>query len=425
MTLTTVVQLLFTVTVSVASESMTVRGQVACSKEYNPLPCDPVWIVEVIIVRTMEAVLALVAVMITAIIVLNWRRASGVFSYPCSIASMAALLSHTEVIEDLRRIDPNANSDAVAEALGGSRYTLENFESSPGVMRYGLSKTVATMPPRRSQSSLGNDYAELPNPANNDSGSKAKRKIPWKALLDPVFIAIQVGLFALILAYYVDLRPDPFTRFFDAATFGPRFVLVVIATIIDDRWKELEREVRIMVPYRKLAKQNAKSREIILMSLHGVPLTTFPFAVWYRNFFHAFVAFTAISSDLLIILVSGVPYSYGQIPAVSAAASLISLAVLGFMIVANVAVVVWRRGNPQMPRDPDTLASVWMMMCGSRMVGDFEGMERVERDTRDAAVRRSQRRYWFAKARGLDDKERHMIDLESDDDEETGYEYEH
>jgi Protein of unknown function (DUF3433) len=413
MNLTAFIYIFLTVTCSVASEAMTIRAG-DCQTKLGPQVCEPMWVVQVRVVRGLESFLAFAAAMIIVRIILSYKRPRGVFSYPCSIASMAALFSNQDAIDDFRQIDPQADNDALAKALAGNQYTLERYEMPSGIVRYGLTKAVV-QPGTRPQRSLSSDFSEVSNPAAKSANHR--NWVPWASILTILFLGLHGAFFAVILDY--QLNHADTSLFLNKATFGPRFVMVCVALLIDTGWKRLEREVRIMIPYRRLAKQDASSRDLVVMPLHGVPITTFPRAIWLGNFYHAFVAFVAILSDFLIIAVSAIPYNFGQLHNVSLVSSLTSLVILGVMMIAIITVFVWRLGNPKMPRQPDTLANVWMLLCGSRMLEDFEGMEEVSKKARDFAIRRSGRRYWFGKANGIDGKERDMVDEAHSDSEES------
>jgi hypothetical protein len=147
------------------------------------------------------------------------------------------------------------------------------------------------------------------------------------------------------------------------------------------------------------------------MSLHGVPLTTFLYALWYGNFYQAYVALTAILSEFLIIAVVGVPYNFGIIQDVSLFSSTACLGLLGFMTITAASIFWWRWTNPPMPRKPDTLANVMMMLCASKMLELFDGLGPNPAQSRDLETRTAGRQYRFGKQHGIDEKERAMIEV--------------
>jgi hypothetical protein len=81
------------------------------------------------------------------------------------------------------------------------------------------------------------------------------------------------------------------------------------------------------------------------------------------------------------------------------------------MIVGMVSLLFWQRGNPKMPRKPDTLVNTWLLMCSSRFIDDFKG--RPLKEVEDE-INHRHGRFWFRKAMGVDEVERWMIEAESD-----------
>jgi Protein of unknown function (DUF3433) len=389
---------------SLASGAMTVKATAYCGKN-NTSPCNLVWILKVPVVRGVQALLSLAAIMVIALVILRRPRRSGVFSNPSSIASMAALFSHRGVLHDIRRLDPNATEDQIAEALSGNHYMMGSFESSPRRHRYGLMKKTGALTAYRSQ--MSTDVA----PSHNISSHF------WKEVLrDILFLLCILGLFGVVLAYYLDSANDAFNRFFNSGEFAPRFILTLSATVIDNHWKRIEREVRVMTPYRCLRKRNAMAGKTILVSMNGTPISSFPLAVSRGDVFHALVAFTAIMSDILIVAIAGVPFAQAQVWLSFIVSAYVSLGILGLMVLVVLGTFWWRAGNERMgmPRAPSTMVAVLMMLCneGNGLRGEFEGWEGVGTAARDIACKKRKGRYWTGRILEGDGRERWVVDCE-------------
>jgi hypothetical protein len=402
---------------SLASGAMTVRATAYCGKN-NTSPCNLVWILKVPIIRGVQALLSLVALMVIVLVILRWPRRSGVFSNPSSIASMAALFSHRGLLHDIRRIDLSATKAQIAEALSGNRYMMGSFESLPGRHRYGLMRTASASRASRSQMSLGSQYSAVSNPANPDvTPSHNVFSRLWKKVIrDTLFLLCILGLFGVVLAYYLDSANDAFNRFFNSDTFAPRFILTLAATAIDNHWKRIEREVRIMTPYRRLHKRNAAAGKTILMSMNGTPISSFPLALIRGDLFHALVAFTAIMSDILILAVAGVPFAHAEVWLSFIVSAYVSLGILGLMVLVVLGTFWWRRGNEKMgiPRAPSTIAAVLMMLCneGNGLRREFEGWEGMRTAARDIACKKRKGRYWAGRILEEDGRERWVVECE-------------
>lgn len=103
-------------------------------------------------------------------------------------------------------------------------------------------------------------------------------------------------------------------------------------------------------------------------------------------------------SDVLIVSVSGVPYSRAQIWQSFLVSSYLSMAVLGWMVGCVGAVFWWRvrvrrEGLGQL--EVDTLVRVWLGLCdeGNGVRREFEGWESGRGRERDEKCRERGGRY--------------------------------
>jgi hypothetical protein len=410
--------------VTLAGESMSVRPTGYCHTHASThQPCDPTWVINRPVVRIMEALLCAVFVLVVALLLHTRKRFSGVFTNPSWISSMADLLGHPAFVEDLRNIPPFATADEVKAALAGNRYMLAKFEVPGGRLRYGVIKTEegppssASSSPPPLQTQAG--YMAFPNPEYQRYYSPPRKS--WQTsvvgLLDVgFFLAVVLALFSIILAYWFLSGDDPLNNFFNSNSFGPRFLLTGGAVVAGSGWKRFEREARIMEPYRRMAdrRQPTYAEDSIYASPTGTPFSTVFVALVRRSYAVAVIAAVALLSQVLIIAVPGVPFSAGQIAPAYRASTFVSLAILGVMVLAFGVVLARRRGDPPMPRDPDTPAHVWLYLCASRMVDTSRGLEVVgnrvypNRDCGDTAGVRCS--YWCAVSTGVDARMRWMVD---------------
>jgi hypothetical protein len=407
--------------VTLAGESMGVRPTGYCHTHVSThQPCEPVWVINQPVVRVMEALLCVIFVLVIALLLHTRRKFSGVFSDPSWISSMADLLGHPAFVEDLRNIPPFATAGEVKAALAGNWYMLTSFEVPGGRLRYGVVKMEEGPP---SSSSLPSQtpagYMAFPNPEYQHHYSPPPKS--WQAsvaaFLDVgFFLAVVLALFSIILAYWFLSGDDPLNNFFNSDTFGPRFLLTSGAVVASSGWKRFEREARIMEPYRRMADrwQPARAEDSVCVSPTGTPFSTVFVALARRSYTVAVIAAVALLSQVLIIAVPGVPFSEGQIMPAYRASTFVSLAILGVMVLAFGVVVARRRGDPPMPRDPDTPVHVWLYLCASRMVYLSRGLEVVGkrvypyRDWGDTADVHCS--YWCALSTGVDRRRRWMVD---------------
>jgi hypothetical protein len=406
--------------VTLAGESMRVSPTGYCHTHVSThQPCNPVWVVNRPVVRVMETLLCATLVLVIALLLHTRKRFSGVFTDPSWISSMADLLGDPAFVEDLRNIPPFATADEVKAALAGNWYKLTSFEVPGGRLRYGVVKTEEGPPSSLPPSQTLAGYTAFPNLEYQHHHSPPRKSLQASVarFLDVgFFLAVVLALFSIILAYWFLRGDDPLNNFFNGDTFGPRFLLTGGAVVAGSGWKRFEREARIMEPYRRMAdrQQLARAEDSVRVSLTGTPFSTAFVALARRSYAVAVIAAVTLLSQVLIIAVPGVPFGAGQIIPAYRASTFVSLAILGVMVLAFGVVVARRRGDPPIPRDPDTPVHVWLYLCASRMVDTSRGLEVVGNrvypygDRGDTAGVRCY--YWCALSTGVDARRRWMVE---------------
>lgn len=425
----------------IASESMTITATQLCQTAAGGTqPCAPVWVLNIAAGRVLEGVLILTAILIMLVIIFNFRRRSGIFSNPSSIATMASLLSHDDLLSDLRQIDASAPDASIVAALSGNRYMLMSYNDAAGIPRYGITKTTSSAasnpyslgPTNNFDAMSQAKYAALSNPSNmalqeHPITEQKPFSVSWRTARDVLFLLVILALFGIVLAYYVVGDRSAFNNFFNSGTFGPKFTLTAVAALIDFLWKTLEREVRILVPYQRLGARQAGPEKSVLVDVAGVPISSMWGALRRGEILHAVVAFTAILSDVLIIAVGGVPFGTGSFWEAYLYSSYLSLGILGWMALVMSAVFWWRAQvrRLRMPREPDTILSVWLMLAdeGNRVLKEYGGWETTRGAERDRAATGRGSRYWGGWAKGEDGIERWCVGMEGGESSLMGYEH--
>ena len=173
---------------------------------------------------------------------------------------------------------------------------------------------------------------------------------------------------------------------------------------------DLIAEIRTVQPYRLLASGNVKSRTIF-QSMSCTPFSTLPVALLRGDLFLAAVAAMAILSEVLIIAVSGVPFSAAEYHASFLISTYLSFAILGLMLVVLTGLPIWRRGKPYLPYESDTLFAVWSYLCASRMIEDLKDLARCESSVRDKRIINSRKRYFYGLSSGVDGVQRYAVDV--------------
>jgi len=179
-------------------------------------PCFPRLSADITIIHLLQGLLSFIALMTLTIIYMVLRSPTGLSADPSSIASVATLVHHPEVLYDFRRIQDQASNKGITKMLGKKCYRLGNYLGSDGVERYGI---IPGNP--NSYYLLENNLETTYVDGRKDSNTRA-----LKHLLDIAFVLFILGLLGVVLAYYKDGANDGFNRFFNSNSFGPLFFMV-------------------------------------------------------------------------------------------------------------------------------------------------------------------------------------------------------
>ncbi|KAI9742735.1 MAG: hypothetical protein M1835_003011 [Candelina submexicana] len=400
-----IVYLATDLTAPLASETLFTDTKSGCTGGTGANPCFPRLSVDRLVARLMQGLLGCVAVLILAIMVILFRRRKpGLCADPSSIATMASLLNHEHVVDDFQRLDPGATDDEMKEELKEKRYRLAHYKAGNGTIRYGV------VPVHDVQWANARNYIAVHQPNTRTRKRSYLRSTHFLVILrDSAFLLILVGILGLVVAYYKAAGDTPFNVFMNSQSFGPRFIMTAVASIIGSQWKRLEREIRIVAPYKALLSSPQGPRSTLLFRSTTLPITSFFNSLYHGHFFLTSIALVAILSEILVIMLAGVPFQSAQTWFAFLVSAYLSMTILGIMIIALVAIFWWRT-SIKMPRMPDTLAAVWSYLCASFLLEDFEALEGLDEKERDKRIRSWGKRYEFGKKMGVDGVVRWAVD---------------
>lgn len=114
------ISLITTALAPLSSETFFVSLFGDCGSNY----CYATWGIYTLLARTIEAILALIAILTALIIILGLRRDSGVFADPLSICGLATLINHPDVLREFRDIDSFASVSKMKRELAGLKFGL-------------------------------------------------------------------------------------------------------------------------------------------------------------------------------------------------------------------------------------------------------------------------------------------------------------
>lgn len=171
----------------------------------------------------------------------------------------------------------------------------------------------------------------------------------------------------------------------------------------------LSAELQRLEPYRYLLQGNARAEDSILFRSHANPFAGLAASLAHRHAFPAFVSFLAILCEPLTIALTNIPFQAGTTFEAYNVCTYISVGILSLMVI-GITWSFWRGPVTGLPREPDTIASVMLYLCASRMRENFEGMATLSGKERDDRVKKWRKNYRFGQVMGVDGVQRTGID---------------
>jgi hypothetical protein len=409
---------------ALATQSTTIRAVGVCYSTTGQSHCEPRWQLNITYARVLQGILLVTVLLILGMMILSARRQSGVFSNPSSIATMASLLSNDEFISEIRKIPQSSCRSTIRRFLDPIKFKLARYATVSGHVRYGFVRT-ADPPPRPALEMC--DQHQCPARSNNSGHehplSKERSPISNCFLIDVIFLLAIIALLSITVAYYLTSGDNGFNNFFNHHPLRT-FVLTLTASILDGRWKQLEHEVRLMTPYRRLFRGSAEPETTILVTQNATAITSFFSALWHGNIFHAFVAVVATLSDVLIIVIGSVPHSPAQFKIDFVVCVYTSWVILGIMAVMMLALFRWRALNEKMmmPHEPNTLFAVCQSLCNERngLCEETTEHETMQSAARNERIKLNNSRYWAGWITEPDSSQRWVVEKEKPSKTVTG-----
>lgn len=372
-----IMHLLVGVTPALVSASMSVRSRATCDINQTSRRCDPAWVINMTVIRSVEAALLLCACLVAFLIVSTWEFSVNVSSNPSSIVSIAAMLNHEPLQRDLLQVEPEANEKLIKIRFTQHRFWLrEHQDPRSGQYHHGIigQKDLTIRPSSQKKTKL-------------QTTSQANRGFPSTTLVKDCFQLITtVCLLGLVLTYTLDYSHDIFNTFFSSQGVLPKLIIVGVATLADTQLKAMERTVRTTDPYRRLALGQARPETTILLPLNGTCWSNLPRCisclVRYKDGhmkWQTTVSLVACLSDFNIIAAAGLLFTDSQTWDAFVACAWVSVALSALMLLVAVVNLVWWGSIKvfrDMPRRPQTLAATMSYLCGSSCLEEWRACAR-------------------------------------------------
>lgn len=429
------IQLLLGVIVTLVSEAMSVKATAYCQTTVSDhQPCNPVWIVNLGVVRAIEMCLIACFSMTLMVMLVNRHRVSGVFTDPTRIATVSDLLVHPPLIQQMRDLPSQATSKQIESELAASRYMLGTFEMN-GQQKYGIIKLNDIDASRSAKDPrYKSTYSSLKTLKRSFEDLVTSRSKTLPFLPDAICMSLTVALFAIILAYWC-VFSGSFNDWMNSGHIGPSMFLTALGVLIAYFIKRKEQLLRLSHPYILLSKRPSKpASETVLAGTRGTQFTSMYNSFGQRDLSLAFMSSAAILSDLLLIMIPGVPFTEAQTSDVYKVSTWSCLVILILMLIAQTRTTYkdWRRKSRLYDDCPETLASVLIRLCGSKFIEEKNDVQGIGASGKEVGMSSSldftlretyeqkqktryegingEKRYTFALIKGVDGVSRHTVD---------------
>jgi hypothetical protein len=218
-----------------ASDSIFFDTDYGCPNPNPATPANPCWPPKMTantwVIRVLQGFLSVTAAVALGLIAIWFKKPHGATNDPTSIAAVAAIASHPDVVRDFS-CSAEATGDELKASVKGKKYHLDEYQTVEGTLRYGMvpasvassaSQAIATKPP----SKFGAIF-----------------KAGWKTMAftkDVVYLFYLFAILGITAAYLRDIDKSPIAKLFEGSTVGRRIVFALLAAIASTYFSGMER----------------------------------------------------------------------------------------------------------------------------------------------------------------------------------------
>jgi hypothetical protein len=190
------------------------------------------------------------------------------------------------------------------------------------------------------------------------------------------FLLFSTGMLFMILYYRFISKPftgNALEDFMNSQSFGIRLFMTALGLVVKFYWGWIESYMRSTRPYAALAMPTgASAAKSVLVYSPSHPLTALFCKSTWGSLLLASVTVMALLSEVLIVTLSGVPFTTATIYLAFEVSVYVSTGILAAMVVTIAAVLVWTRRSrvrSRLPKVPESIADVFGLL------GDAKGRE--------------------------------------------------
>jgi hypothetical protein len=207
-----------------------------CSNPNLANPTNPCWppklTANVWVIRLVQSFLSLIALVAITLVALWFKKPRESTNDPTSIAAVAAIAGHPEVVRDFT-CDDNTNESTLKDKLKQKRYTLTEFADGSGERRYGL--VPITLEPVND--TIGKSESKSSKLLQVFGTRWSRRAI----IFDGIFIVYVLGLLAIVAVYISNIDKTELLKMFSGSSIGKRILFAILASIVSINLGRIER----------------------------------------------------------------------------------------------------------------------------------------------------------------------------------------
>ncbi|KAK4663183.1 hypothetical protein QC763_606380 [Podospora pseudopauciseta] len=369
--------------------------------------------------RATTALLSFMVVLLILIMIVLRKWRTGVAANPWTIAGIGSLATNRETRAAFCSLPPDKGKglshDKLVNGFGDRTFRLGHFFNHYGIPEYGVMASRANVtivrPDRPDSVSTGTTSPQHELLEGQNSNAKAERHLPFLMLSYSgriAFLLPLTGIMAVVLYYNNTGGDTGFERFMSTQNFGVRSLFTLMGVGITLFWSAFFTSLAILSPYQLMSQSPRPAHQSITLSPPMNAFSGIGSAIKRRHIFLIVVAFVAILSEFLPILLNNVPFRVTQTWIASRVCTWLAVAIMAIMwiVVAASFFIKW----PHMPVDPSTIAGAMYYVCDSWMLWSLEGLSQVPKKERDRKVREMGMQYAFGNIVGQSGKKRVGVD---------------
>jgi len=385
---------------------------------------SPFLAMEPMAVRILQGVLGGVVLGVIAIVLLQRRRTSLLSSEPWSLAGLATLLADWGAIQNAFANIEVADSEAdLKRKVAGKGHRFRLAYSMNGEQQH-----------------LGIELVESPYETDvpdtlNDTSHIYRRRLRSNrpSVLKDVsliaFILFLCGVLTIVMVYQTTGN-SLIEHFMSGQSLSVLLLFIILGVVIRAGWEPIERgaylpscmesandhaEVRFLEVFHVLSHRHQRVTTLLRDHPRSFPLVTEVSSLIQGNFFISFVGTVGLLIEVLIVTLTGVPYSGSQIWKDAKICMRLSSTIICITII-TIAVILLRRKRVErrLPRVPYSLATVIGYIYAARMLDSLIGLSILESKARNRRIMEIGRgkKYGFGWTVGSDGAERVGVDEE-------------